>query len=229
MWPSLLIGGLIGLYPGYKMFEYIWVDAGFCTTCHVHDYVQSAWDKSVHGKVTTCHDCHHQSLHEYMIEPIILITKWPKFPMGLDHVPHVPNEICEACHMKNPKDMSTLAGPLSKNFIKNNVRKVDDLYLHKLHLSETTDLAVLEHFKIPKDQRSANKAIDVPKDKITKKRPIECSDCHGGPTNRAHNFSAVDYSCIRCHEKVHDSAINTKFGCKNCHFHDFITSDNNKN
>ncbi|MGE3975469.1 MAG: NapC/NirT family cytochrome c, partial [Bdellovibrionales bacterium] len=58
--PSILGGIAMGVYPGYKAYEYAWKNAQFCTSCHVHDYATVGWKDSIHGDKTTCHDCHHQ-------------------------------------------------------------------------------------------------------------------------------------------------------------------------
>ncbi|HLE12398.1 MAG: hypothetical protein A2504_01310 [Bdellovibrionales bacterium RIFOXYD12_FULL_39_22] len=224
MFPSIIGGGIVGAYPGYKIYEYIWEDADFCTSCHVHDYATLAWQKSSHGKLTTCHDCHHQPLIAYAMEPLIMITHQPKFPQDLDHVPHVPNGLCEACHVSDPHDTSTISGPMAEADIRK-LPKVDKTYLHQIHLNAKTTYLLLKDFKIPKEARENNTPI-MPDREKGEARSITCSDCHGGPSNRGHNFSAVDSACIRCHNQVHtDSTMVQKFGCRNCHFAGFIMED----
>ncbi|HEX4925265.1 MAG TPA: NapC/NirT family cytochrome c, partial [Bdellovibrionales bacterium] len=63
--PAMVLGALAGAFPGYKAYEYVWTDARFCTSCHVHDYATVGWAQSIHGEKTTCHDCHHQPLRAY--------------------------------------------------------------------------------------------------------------------------------------------------------------------
>ena len=224
MIPSMIGGGILGAYPGYKVYEYIWNDADFCLSCHVHDYANLAWETSSHGALTTCHDCHHQPLLTYMMEPLILIAHQPKFPRDLDHVPHVPNDLCEACHVSNPDDTSTVTGPMSQGDI-DKLPKIDKTYLHKMHMNAKTTFTLLDKFKIPQSSRDKNEPVKASMEK-GESRNITCSDCHGGPANRGHNFTAVDASCIRCHNQEHlNSEMVKQFGCRNCHFAGFMMTE----
>jgi hypothetical protein len=220
MIPSLIGGGLVGIYPGYKVYEYVWKDAAFCTSCHVHDYATVGWENSSHQRLTTCHDCHHQPLHEYVREMVVLLTKNPKFPKDLDHIPYIPDDLCQACHISNHQDLSTVTGPLDKEDI-DKLHKVDKTKMHQLHFQHKTKLKLLGEFKIKKIDRMGDVAI-IPSNEEGKERPITCSDCHGGPSNRAHNFSATDSACVRCHQDEHKKKIGKEFGCRNCHFQDFM-------
>ncbi len=219
--PSIIGGALVGAYPGYKAYEYAWKDARFCTSCHVHDYANVGWEQSIHGEKTTCHDCHHQPLRAYMNELYVMITKRPQFPRDLHHTPYVKQNLCAACHLSGPQDRSTLTGPMPIEEIKK-IPKVDTSILHKLHLSKTTDLVLLNSFALSENERMANAHdLTLPKDR-GESRQIGCADCHGGPTNRGHSFGAIDMSCTRCHESVHKNRFAKEFGCKSCHFQDFL-------
>ncbi len=218
--PSMITGGLIGAYPGYKVYEFIWEDARFCTACHIHDYANVAWEASSHGKLTTCHDCHHQPLREYIRETVILMTHKPSFPKDLDHVPYVPNDICQACHISDPEDTSTVSGPMAKEDIRL-LPKIDKMHLHKLHLEAKTKIGLLKDFKIADELRHGSKGY-LPDIEKGEERNVNCSDCHGGPVNRAHNFSVMDLACLRCHDDTHKgSKIARTYGCRNCHFQEF--------
>lgn len=220
--PSILAGMLVGAYPGYKMYEYTWKDPNFCMVCHVHDYATVGWQKSIHGQKTTCHDCHHQPLRAYLKEMYVMITKRPKFPLDLHHTPYVKEELCAACHLALDSDHSTITGPMSYLEIQK-IPKVDTSYLHKIHLEKRTKLTLLNAAVIPEDQRSDT---PVPFKELPRvegvERKIVCADCHGGPMNRGHSFSAVEIACVRCHEKKHSSNIVGAYGCRQCHFSDFL-------
>lgn len=220
--PSLIVGFAIGSYPGYKAYEYVWKDAGFCISCHVHDYATVGWHKSIHGQTTTCHDCHHQPLHAYIHETIVMIRDRPKFPKDLHHTPYVKKDLCAACHLSHPEDTSSITGPMKDRDIAK-IPKVDTSVLHRIHLAKTTDLTLLNLMEIPDAQRTTNPEpiTALPREKGPT-RPIVCADCHGGPTNRGHNFSAVDLSCVRCHEQAHATKVVKEFGCRTCHFHEFL-------
>lgn len=220
--PSIILGMVVGAYPGYKIYKYTWEDAGFCTSCHVHDYATYAWKSSVHGQTTTCHDCHHQPLRAYLIETYIMLTQRPKFPRDLHHTPYVESNLCEACHVSNPEQTSSITGPMGPQEVAK-IPKVDKSYLHKVHIGATTDVALLNDLPIDKEQRENPRPPSyLPKDHI-EDRKIVCADCHGGPTNRGHNFSAVDKSCLRCHEHVHQTNFVREYGCRSCHFQEFLT------
>lgn len=204
--PSMAAGILLGAYPGYKTYEFVWKDAAFCTSCHVHDYANIGWKQSSHGRLTTCHDCHHQPLHDYVREAFIMVTNPPKFPRDLKHTPNVPKDLCQACHLSTAEDRSTITGPLSPEDV-DQLPKVDRLHLHRVHLAKKVKAPLPSH-------RSHG---EVPE------RAITCVDCHGGVSNRAHNFSATDRSCIQCHEKIHQKGqIVKQVGCRSCHFQDFM-------
>lgn len=233
MAPSLIAGALIGIYPGYKAYEYTWVESGFCTRCHIHDYANISWKKSVHGAVTTCHDCHHQPLIQYLEEAVALVTKKPSFPVDLKHVPHVDKHLCETCHWDFGKSgKPDVAGPLKAHDLKD-IPKVSNTRLHKLHLSKQVKLPFpsKQHLDTqPTDNLVNTSMIGYESKEVGKKewasRDITCVDCHGGIANRAHNFSATDIACVRCHNAMHKdfapSKVQATFGCRNCHFIEFM-------
>lgn len=221
--PALFIGMIVGAYPGYKLYHYVWYDAQFCTTCHVHDYINVAWSQSVHGQKTTCHDCHHQRLRDYIKEAVIMATHKPTFPQDLHHTPYVQKSLCAACHVSDAADRSTITGPMALQDVKL-IPKVDLSKLHKVHSEKMTDLALPNYHPLEDNERNLDglhpsQNLDVTKGE---KRAITCIDCHGGPANRGHHFSAVDHSCLRCHEKAHNTAVGKEYGCRSCHFQDFL-------
>ncbi|HCM40469.1 MAG: hypothetical protein A2Z97_09325 [Bdellovibrionales bacterium GWB1_52_6] len=221
--PYFLFGALVGSIPGYMLYSYVWKDDKFCTSCHVHDYASIGWKTSIHGELTTCHDCHHQPLIDYAKEAIVLITKQPKFPMDLHHIPHVPVDICGACHLTEPEQTATVAGPMTKKDI-SKLPKVDQLYLHELHLRMETRMPLPRAFPLGKEKAygTFEESARV-EQKTSTKRSVMCMDCHGGPANRAHDFSVADRSCVRCHANTHRTELVKKLGCRTCHFQDFLT------
>lgn len=222
MSPAIFIGALVGAYPGFKMYEYTWKNANFCTTCHVHDYANVGWQNSIHGEKTTCHDCHHQPLRAYLKETYIMLTKNPKFPEDLHHTPYVKKDLCAACHVSDAADKSTITGPMEFEDIQK-IPKVDLSYLHKTHLAKETEFTLLNSHQLSESERAAQPIPpkELPRDKA-EKRPITCADCHGGPLNRGHNFSSVDATCVRCHENAHQTKVGKTYGCRSCHFSGFM-------
>lgn len=189
--PWVLAGLVIGLIPGYQLYRYVWTDSRFCSSCHVHDYATVGWENSGHSALTTCRDCHQQSLRDMARQALTFVTTHPQLPKDLKTLPEVSENKCTTCHIRQPKQQS-LIGPLAhsrETF--ENVPKVDELYLHQRHLN-------------------AN-------------RKITCSNCHLRQANRAHNMTVADQSCIRCHSVVHHTEVGRDFGCRGCHFQDFLT------
>ena len=220
--PSMLGGLLIGAYPGYMAYEYAWKNANFCISCHVHDYATVGWKKSIHGDLTTCHDCHHQPLKAYVKEMWVMLTKSPHFPEDLHHTPYVRQDLCASCHLSGHQDRSTLTGPMPIEDIYL-IPKVDRSVLHKIHLDKKTDLVLLNSQELSSGERAADPHAtrELSREKGAQ-RMITCADCHGGPTNRGHNFGAADLTCIRCHETHKQNKFGRSFGCQSCHFQDFL-------
>ena len=222
--PSMAIGAVVGSYPGYKVYEFTWKEAAFCTSCHVHDYASVGWKNSIHGRLTTCHDCHHQPLHAYMEELYILVTKHPKFPKDLHAIPHVPKDLCQACHVTHPEDSSTITGPLSAESVAQ-LPKVDRMKLHRFHLNQKVRMPLPNDLKMEGEDNFGRVEDETPAQTNSSlpKRSIQCMDCHGGPPNRAQNFSATDRACTHCHENMRNHPMGKQMGCRNCHFQEFMT------
>lgn len=227
--PSVLFGMALGAYPGYRLYQYTWYDARFCTSCHVHDYATVGWANSIHGGTTTCHDCHHQRLRDYIRESYVMIKDRPTFPKDLHHTPYVKKELCAACHVSDAADRSTITGPLAFEDIQK-IPKVDHSHLHSIHLKKDTDLSLLNSHALDENERNIENLHPTQGFNRTKGelRKITCADCHGGPANRGHNFSSVDTTCVRCHEAPHKSKVGTEYGCRSCHFQDFLIPIVNK-
>ncbi|MGE3975634.1 MAG: hypothetical protein AB7F59_13995, partial [Bdellovibrionales bacterium] len=159
----------------------------------------------------------------YVTELYVMLTKRPTFPKDLHHTPYVKQNLCASCHLSGHQDRSTLTGPMPFEEIEK-IPKVDKSYLHKVHLSKMTDLQLLNSLELTEGERNADpRAVsDLPKEKSVL-RAIACADCHGGPTNRGHQFQAVDLTCVRCHENRHINKFGKEFGCRTCHFQDFLS------
>ena len=227
--PAAVIGMFIGAYPGYKAYEYMWKDAKFCMSCHQHDYANQSWKSSIHGRSTTCHDCHHQPLRQYGEEIYILMTQKEIYPKSMKHLPYVTEDLCESCHVTRPHSTSSISGPFEGEDL-TRIPKIEKTRLHALHLSQETDVPLPKSLNLLKDSASTYGKFGQPplgQSHESKKRRLVCVDCHGGISNRAHNFSATDSSCINCHEKIaaHPTPLQKKFGCRNCHFIEFLVGN----
>ena len=62
---ALGVGAIAGIPAGQGGFHYVWRDPHFCNDCHVHDYADEAYFRSVHADVTPCHDCHRVPIMHY--------------------------------------------------------------------------------------------------------------------------------------------------------------------
>ena len=224
--PARVIGLLIGTYPGYTAYEYMWKDPRFCMSCHQHDYASHSWKSSIHGRVTTCHDCHHQPLRQYAEEIYVLLTQKDIYPKSMKHLPHITKDLCESCHISKPSHTSSISGPFEGENLES-IPKIEKTRLHALHLSKQTETPLPRAFHLLEEKVSEYgkfKQTENSSDRSLMKRPIACVDCHGGISNRAHNFSATDASCIECHQKVaaHPTKLQKTFGCRSCHFTEFL-------
>lgn len=224
--PTFSVGTLVGVYGGYHVSEVVWTDAKFCVSCHVHDYANFGWQRSIHGEKTTCHDCHHQPLRAYVKEMYIMLTKRPQFPEDLHHTPYIKKDLCAACHVSDAADRSSITGPMKFEGI-SKIPKVDKSELHRIHLAAKTDLTLLNSHELSDKERNAEPITHLPIEK-GEEREVTCADCHGGPANRGHNFSAVDASCVRCHSEPHKTPVGEVFGCRNCHFQGFLIPETEK-
>ena len=128
----------------------MWKDARFCMTCHQHDYASQSWQSSIHGRTTTCHDCHHQPLHQYAEEIYVLLTQKEKFPKSMKHIPYVTRDLCESCHIDRSQDTSNISGPFSGKSLKE-IPKINKTRLHALHLSKGTDTPLPRSFHLLKE------------------------------------------------------------------------------
>jgi len=201
-----LAGAIAGMPVGEQVFRYTWTDPRFCDDCHVHDYANQAWTESVHGGVTTCHDCHRVPVSHY---PNNLYKAIFDRPQGMEDlsIPEVESVVCEQCHVAQGASQ-TLTGPLPEA-TRRRVVKVDDSPLHTLHRAAST--------RDPQPYRGSE--AEGPADEGR----IECVDCHGVEANRAHSFQAVDENCLACHTALEPTSERIKrLGCQGCHLGAFV-------
>lgn len=226
MAPWLIAGAVLGLVPAYQAYQYVWKDPRFCSSCHVHDYANTTWKKNVHGKFTTCQDCHHQPLMHYTVWSLNAVAQKPAFPKELKRLPNIPRDLCESCHTRHSSN-AALTGPLSWSDLKD-LPKVEDLFLHNVHMRMKTrnplpsqvDVEILSALQSdPKNLKAMPTLIT----RLSEPRPVSCMDCHGGAANRGHDVSVADRSCLYCHANTHQTNFVRQLGCKNCHYQDFLT------
>lgn len=217
-------GALAGIGPRDRVYDYMWRDPSFCDDCHVHDYANQAYDRSIHAGMTTCHDCHLVPISHYPRNLYVTVFDPPQGPEDI-HPPEVETVICTRCHSKEADD-EPLTGPMSEE-LRKRVVKVDDSPLHRVHMSSKVREpgpakggvhggAEAEHEEkhesaIPFEPPSWDEGV------------IGCADCHGSEANRAHQFTAQRESCERCHEEISFGAERMAGAdCRQCHLSGFL-------
>jgi hypothetical protein len=217
----LLAGALTGVPVASSAFNYTWRDPNFCDDCHVHDYANTAYHRSVHVGVTTCHDCHRVPLRHYPRNLYVTFLRRPQGPEDI-HTPDVESVFCGACHSEESDEV--LSGPMTEA-LRQRVVKVDHSPLHRVHMDSDT--------RFPGEYRGGHEeALGDVREEMghalaregAGEEGITCMDCHGsGGSELAHRFTASRENCIECHEGVDisEGRLST-LRCQECHFQAFI-------
>jgi hypothetical protein len=223
-----LAAGLIAGVPVHQAaFNYEWADHRFCDDCHVHDYANEAYERSVHFGLTTCHDCHLVPIRHYPRNLVVTLIDTPQTEDDI-HRPDVSSVICTRCHAEETDD-EPLTGPMTQE-VRERVVKVDDSPLHRSHL-ESTDRVPSSYAggTAHEGDHGAEEEHDTPVVPHGGVRPswdggeITCMDCHGSENNRAHRFEATRDNCLQCHEGVEQSSGRlAQLECRECHFRGFL-------
>jgi len=243
---ALVLGAVAGIPAGEGGYHYVWRDPHFCNDCHVHDYADESYFRSVHAGLTTCHDCHRVPIMHYP-RNLVLTPGMYGQDEELEHAPHVEEVICSACHTRDGH--GELTGPMTADVL-TRVVKVDASPLHRVHLDATSSDPGAgrgggeahpsgethhgaetgeAHGEDPGGQdHGSDGAHGGDEDHGAHggdEGPITCMDCHGGPSNRAHRFPANRESCLQCHEGISESSGRlSDLQCHECHFEGFVGS-----
>ncbi len=216
---ALLCGSLAGLPAGDEMFTYMWADPRFCDDCHVHDYANKAWARSVHGQLTTCHDCHRVPIRHYPKNLVLALFDRPQTPEDIPR-PEVKMVICEQCHLKSGAE-EPLTGPMPDN-LRGLVVRVDDSPLHKLHLGAKGRTPSLYEGGKPETEHPAPAEAAGSPEEVAEGK-IECLDCHGGLHLEVHRFTATSEACVACHEGIRPADESGRgLSCLDCHARGFL-------
>ncbi len=219
-----IVGSAAGYPVGQAGFEYTWVDSRFCDDCHIHDYANEAWARSVHAGLTTCHDCHRVPIRHYPKNLYLTVFDRPQGPEEM-HAPEVENVICEQCHLRDREDHEPLTGPMPED-VQKRVVKIDHSRLHTLHLQSETRTPGPAHTGDTKEEEGEEANEDHRVSHGTAKsddEPIICMDCHGGETNRAHRFESTSANCVECHDNQDLTEGRLEpLQCRECHFGEFL-------
>jgi len=225
------LGGLLaGIPPSNAAFNYTWRNAEFCDDCHVHDYANEAYFRSVHAGVTTCHDCHRVPLMHYPRNLYGLFFKEYTGPESF-HAVYVASVLCEACHVEGSTDH--LTGPMTDE-LREKVVKIDHSPLHKVHMeAENRDPSPAKGGHPGGDDHDAEghagddhahpSGLSVHGVGSEEEGAILCGDCHGDERNRAHQFRPSRNNCLECHGGVEKSAGRLQeLQCQECHYSGFL-------
>lgn len=219
---ALAAGSLAGLPVADEAYTYLWADYRFCDDCHVHDYANQAYERSVHFGMTTCHDCHLVPIRHYPRNLYVTVFDPPQSADDI-HRPDVQNVICTRCHSAQTDD-EPLTGPMPEE-VRRTVVKIDDSPMHRLHLqSKTRDPGVYRGGGKPHGQGEEHTTEHAIHGVVADwdAGQITCMDCHGAESNRAHTFDANTANCVACHEGVAPEGTPiAALECRECHFSGF--------
>lgn len=214
---ALIVGSAAGAPVSDKAYDYMWRDAQFCDDCHVHDYANQAWAKSVHGKLTTCHDCHRVPIRHYPKNLYVAVFRRPQVPEDIPK-PEVGVVICEQCHSSKGAE-EPLTGPMPES-IRTQVVHIDDSPLHRLHLDAKTRTP--NRYQGGKDEAPSAEPAHGGHGAIVGEGPITCLSCHGGENATAHQFPATTEVCEKCHEGIRPAdESGDGLSCLDCHARGF--------
>lgn len=224
---------LVGFAAGYPFadagFDYMWKDPNMCDDCHVHDYANAAYFRSVHAGVTTCHDCHKVPFMHYPAEAWMMVADRPKTAEDIGPT-RVPSVLCGACHLKGSTE--ELTGPMTAS-LRKEIVKVDDSPMHKLHFQAKSrdpgtylgaKHAAGESEADAREAATEHASESEGEAKGEEEMVIGCLDCHGSGGNfEAHRFTADRKNCLECHGGVAVAVGRLKeLRCQECHFSGFV-------
>ena len=205
-------GGAAGVPAANGLYDYMWRDPRFCGDCHVHDYANKAWSESVHARLTTCHDCHRVPLRHYPVNLWDAIFARPHTPEDIP-IAEVHVVLCEQCHARG--NTEPLTGPMPES-LRSQVPKIDASPLHRVHLDA-------DH-REPTPYHGGKPGGEPPKRAdVVDKQAIVCVDCHSGPHEQVHKFTATSERCETCHAGMHPKDESGRaMSCLDCHVRGFL-------
>ncbi len=204
-------GGVAGVPAGDEMYMYMWRDPNFCNDCHVHDYANERWAASVHGRLTTCHDCHRVAIRHYPVNLYVTLFATPEVPEDIPTA-EVEMVVCEQCHLATDEG-EPLTGPMTAA-LRARVPKVDDNPLHKIHLNAKE--------RRPSAYQGGTGELEPAEGELDEGRAVVCLDCHGGDRLNVHRFVAQSDDCEACHEGIRPKDLGGRpLECLDCHARGF--------
>ncbi|GDX80537.1 hypothetical protein LBMAG42_23480 [Deltaproteobacteria bacterium] len=208
---AAVAGGVAGVPAGDEMYMYMWRDPNFCNDCHVHDYANERWADSVHGQLTTCHDCHRVAIRHYPVNLYVTLFATPEVPEDIPTA-EVQMVVCEQCHLRSA-EQEPLTGPMTDE-LRVQIPKVDESPLHKLHLAAKK--------RMPSPYQGGTGEEPPVQTELDGERAVVCLDCHGGDRLDVHRFVAQSSMCEECHEGIRPKDKGGQpLECLDCHARGF--------
>ncbi|MCA9493563.1 MAG: hypothetical protein KC621_26710 [Myxococcales bacterium] len=215
-----LSGAGAGVPAGQKLYDYMWRDPVFCGDCHIHDYANIAWERSVHAQLTTCHDCHRVPIRHYPRNLVMAVFARPQTPEEVPNA-HVGAVLCERCHAVEGME-EELTGPMPEE-LRGAVTKIDQSPLHRVHLDAES--------RTPERYHGGREPATPPEPHPAgghgegEEHAIACLDCHGGKDLEVHTFEASARDCVACHEGITpEDEHGASLSCLDCHGRGFVGS-----
>lgn len=219
---AALTGVGAGVPTGQTMYTYMWADPDFCATCHVHDYANTAWSRSVHAQLTTCHDCHRVPIRHYPRNLALTLFDRPQTPEDVPSA-EVGAVLCEQCHAEEGGH-HPLTGPMPAE-LRPVVPKIDASPLHRVHLDALERAPSRYQGGPDPDAPKPVSAGHVEAAELGERSAIECLDCHGGRDLSVHTFDADARDCVTCHEGITPKdETGAELSCLDCHGSGFLAA-----
>ena len=188
---------IVGMgYTAYRINDYFEHDPNACMTCHVHDAQNQKWAHSEH-KMVTCHECHHATKKEQMIQMYRFAFKGVKSVSPRHGEILVAWKICYQCHWeRNPKY------PEAKN-ISHSRLHARHYYMEQIECVKCHGYNIHQFTAEPRFCIRCHKNREV---HGTGMEGLACLNCH---TDRTVDLKPGRSKCLFCHgsEKVREQLI----------------------
>ena len=199
------------LIVGGAGFQWVNSQPWFCNSCHEMNYYYNSWQKSTHGSVARCLDCHAEpGIQGFITEKVrgaeqVVAHFSGNYTLPIKIILRVKNNQCLACHPEAP----TLADKTIE--VRHDIHTTNNVLCADCH-SRLVHALPDQPKVIQRDQcESCHKAH--PASLMTGVHlTLNCSQCHLNG-----KYQQQDAKCESCHDTPsgHTAGINN--GCDYCH------------
>lgn len=204
----LIIAGGVS-YAGYRTYNYIEHNPGFCASCHLMNKAWNAWASGPHQTVS-CKACHKQDI----LKRSLMLWNWAinKTEEVQSHT-SLDKKVCEKCHLSQ----------------KENWKQVGETAGHRLHVKKANLQCLACHFpslhvfkpKVEDCERChSNSRVN-----IGGMQDFHCTTCHDflAKGKQAKSIMPTRDTCLACHQEMQmknetfpvDGPM--VFNCSDCH------------